>query len=207
MTWSKRAFDIGFALCVLAVLGPLLVVLILMILVLDGGPVFYVSERMKTADQGFWLWKLRTMKPDDNDFGVTGGDKEDRLTRTGRVLRKLRFDELPQLWNVLRGDISFVGPRPPLRYYVDQYPELYRKVLHSRPGITGLATIKYHKHEERLIAQCQTKEETDRVYQRRCIPTKAKLDLMYQSNANLCFDLVLIWETARGIFKNKRGRR
>jgi len=203
MTIPKRAFDILFALLLSAFLAPVLAVLSLIVLVLDGAPVFYVSERMKTASVGFWLWKLRTMKPDASDFGVSGGDKAGRLTRTGRWLRKTRFDELPQLWNVLRGDISFVGPRPPLRFYVEQFPELYSEVLKSRPGITGLATLRYHQHEEQLIALCSTKEETDAVYQRRCIPTKAKLDLIYQKHANLCFDLILIWATARGIFVRK----
>jgi lipopolysaccharide/colanic/teichoic acid biosynthesis glycosyltransferase len=196
VTWSKRIFDILFAVTISTVLGPVLVFLALAVLVIDGRPVFYVSERMKDVDQGFALWKLRTMRHVKNDGGVTGGDKANRLTRTGRILRKTRADELPQLWNVMRGDISFVGPRPPLRQYVESFPALYCDVLRSRPGITGLATLIYHRHKEMLISRCNTSAETDAVYQRRCVQMKARLDLIYQKHASFCFDLQLIWQTA-----------
>ena len=113
----------------------------------------------------------------------------------GRMLRKTRADEIPQLWNVLRGDMSFVGPRPPLRIYVERFPELYREVLKSRPGITGLATITYHRHEERLLAQCMSADETDRVYAQRCVPAKAKIDIIYQKHSSICFDVVIMTKT------------
>lgn len=204
MPLSKRLLD----LVVVALIGPplmvVLVLLVLVILIKDGRPVFYVSERMKTPTQGFDLWKLRTMKPTATDSGVTGGDKVDRMTQTGRFLRRTRMDELPQLWNVLRGDISFVGPRPPLRQYVERFPVLYGKVLQNRPGITGLASLVYHAHEERLIAGCTTPEETNAIYERKCVPTKAKLDLIYQKNWSVCFDLKLIWQTAHKAFSRNK---
>ena len=84
---------------------------------------------------------------------------------------------------------------------MEAFPALYARVLESRPGVTGLATLRFHKREEVLLADCATAEETDRVYRRRCVPVKARLDLIYQKNASACFDLVLIWETARGIFR------
>jgi len=196
MPLSKRMLDLGLAALLVVPVGAVLCILAVLILIKDGRPVFFVSERMKTVDQGFNLWKLRTMKPAAQDFGVTGGDKADRLTSMGGLLRRGRLDELPQLWNVIRGDISFVGPRPPLRVYVERFPQLYREVLQSRPGITGLASLIYHRHEEHLIAACKTAQQTDHVYASRCVPAKAKLDLIYQKNWSLCFDMRLIWDTA-----------
>jgi lipopolysaccharide/colanic/teichoic acid biosynthesis glycosyltransferase len=108
------------------------------------------------------------------------------------------LDEMPQLWNILKGDMSFVGPRPPLRVYVQDYPQLYGPVLHSRPGLTGLATLLYHAHEQRLLAKCQTPAETDAVYRRACVPRKARLDLIYQSKRSLCLDMALMWRTVFG---------
>ncbi|MGC9369396.1 MAG: sugar transferase [Paracoccaceae bacterium] len=203
MTFSKRVFDIVLALALSVLLLPVLLVVLAVMWLRDGRPLFYVSERMKTADEPFRLWKLRTMRPDSGDRGVSGGDKAHRVTRTGRMLRRYRLDEIPQLWNVLRGDMSFVGPRPPLREYVERFPETYREVLRSRPGITGLATEVFHAHEEWLLAKCETPEETDAVYARACVPRKARLDLIYQRHQSLCFDLVLLSRTAAKVF----GRR
>jgi lipopolysaccharide/colanic/teichoic acid biosynthesis glycosyltransferase len=150
---------------------------------------------MKTPTEGFGLVKFRTMSVTEADSGVSGGDKTARITGTGAMLRGKRLDELPQLWNVLKGDISFVGPRPPLRQYVDRFPDTYRAVLKSRPGVTGLASVRYHAHEERLLARTTTPEETDAVYARACVPRKARLDLIYQMHQSLCFDMAIMWET------------
>ena len=119
----------------------------------------------------------------------------DRITATGHVLRRYRLDELPQLWNILRGDISFVGPRPPLRHYVEKFPELYAEVLTSRPGITGMATLAFHRREEQLLAPCRTADETEEVYCRRCVPRKARLDLIYAQRRTLCSDVKLMFAT------------
>lgn len=195
MTISKRFFDVALALILATVLAGIIAVLALVLLVKEGRPVFYVSERMKTPNQGFSLIKFRTMKVVKDDSGVSGGDKNDRVTPFGRFLRKSRLDELPQLWNVLRGDISFVGPRPPLREYVERFPEVYHTVLASRPGITGLASVRYHAHEEMLLARCATAVETDTLYARACVPRKARLDLVYQDHQSLCFDVRIMLET------------
>ncbi|MEM1386565.1 MAG: sugar transferase [Pseudomonadota bacterium] len=200
MTPGKRALDIGLALILGIALLPLGVLVGAAMLVRDGRPVFYVSERMKGPRAPFQLWKFRTMTMVARDSGVSGGDKAARLTRTGRFLRRTRLDEIPQLWNVLRGDMSFVGPRPPLRLYVERFPALYARVLASRPGITGLATLYYHRHEERLLARCQSPEETDAVYGRACVPRKARLDLIYQKHRSLGMDLRLIAMTAARAF-------
>ena len=129
------------------------------------------------------------------DSGVSGGDKEHRITRTGAVMRRYRLDELPQLVNILRGDIGFVGPRPPLRRYVERFPDLYAEVLKDRPGVTGLATLVFHRTEERLLECCKSPEETEAVYERRCVPTKARLDLIYARRRNLCLDLRMMAAT------------
>lgn len=195
MTPAKRLFDIVGSLLLGLVLLPVAAITGLVILLVDGRPVFYLSERMQTPRRAFNLVKFRTMKPAPTDSGVTGRDKSGRITRTGQFLRRTRLDELPQLWNILRGDISFVGPRPPLRQYVERYPEIYGAVLRSRPGLTGLASVVYHGHEEWILGRCKTTEETDAVYSRACIPRKARLDLVYQSSRTICFDLLLMGKT------------
>ncbi|RVV96744.1 sugar transferase [Mesobaculum littorinae] len=203
MTPAKRMLDLALALVLSIVLAPVLVALIAVLWATSGRPIFYAAERMRAPDRPFRLWKLRTMTVVDTDSGVSGGDKASRITPAGRLLRKTRADEIPQLWNVLKGDMSFVGPRPPLRSYVERRPDLYARVLRSRPGITGLATLRYHRHEERLLARCRDAAETDRVYLRRCVPQKARLDLIYQENRTLCFDLALMWQTAAGVLRRR----
>lgn len=195
MTPAKRIADVALALVLSVVLAPVALAIALAILVADGRPVLYFSERARAPGRNFRLAKFRTMTVVDTDSGVSGGNKASRITRTGRVLRKTRLDEIPQLVNILRGDMSFVGPRPPLPQYVAQFPELYAKVLRSRPGVTGLATLVYHRTEERLLAACATPEETEEVYTRRCIPAKAQLDLIYQEHRSLCWDSLLTLAT------------
>lgn len=201
MTPAKRLFDLCVAIVLSLILAPVILIMAVVILVLDGRPVFYISERMKTPIQGFKLVKFRTMKTVASDSGVSGGDKSDRITRTGRFLRRSRLDEVPQLWNVLKGDISFVGPRPPLRQYVERFPAIYGPVLRSRPGITGLASVYFHAHEEHLLARSRSNAETDAIYSRACVPRKARLDLIYQNRRTLCMDMSIMLKT---VFKRLR---
>ena len=198
MSPSKRAFDIVLAVVLLIVLAPVMVAIAAVVWGVDGRPIFFASRRARDPVCNFDLWKFRTMTDDPADSGVTGGDKSARITRTGKMLRRTRLDELPQLWNVLRGDMSFVGPRPPLPRYVVMYPDIYREVLASRPGLTGLATLAFHRTEERILARCRTAGETERAYTRRCIPRKAQLDLVYAANRSICSDVLLILLTAIG---------
>lgn len=207
MTPQKRLLDLFFVLLLIGLLGPILLGLLLWLLLKEGRPVFYVSERMKAPGQPFMLWKLRTMTVADDDAGVSGGDKAARITRMGRFLRRTHGDEIPQLINVYRGDVSLVGPRPPLRSYVERFPEIYDEVLKSRPGLTGTASFFFNKHEERLLKNCRDARETDEVYARRCIPRKARLDLIYQRNRTICMDLWLMWLTAARIFRLPGGRK
>lgn len=208
MTPAKRIFDVAAALFLILLLALPFGILLIYLLLREGRPVFYVSERMRTPERPFMLWKLRTMRMVKADSGVSGGDKADRVTPMGKWLRKYRADEIPQLWNVLKGDMSFVGPRPPLRIYVDRFPEVYGRVLKSRPGVTGLATLYFHRREEQLLHDCVTPEQTDDVYVRRCIPRKAYLDEIYSNRRTLCMDVLLMINTVRGVtrFGRKSGK-
>ena len=201
MTLPKRLFDLTLSLLLGAVLLLPLGLLIVVLLVVEGRPIFYVSERMHSPTVGFSLIKLRTMAVNTGDGGVTGGNKSGQLSRVYRLLRRSRADEIPQLWNVIRGDMSLVGPRPPLRVYVEDFPALYAQVLRNRPGVTGLASLVFHTHEERLLAACTSAAQTDATYRTRCVPRKAALDLIYARNASVCYDLKLIAQTAAKPFK------
>lgn len=204
MTPGKRLLDFSLAIVLVLVLALPVLVIALWILIVDGRPIFYRSERMKSLTRPFTLWKFRTMTSDANDTGVSAGYKQPRITRTGRHLRANRLDELPQLLNILKVDMSFVGPRPPLRRYVELRPDLYGRVLQNRSGVTGLATLVFHVQEERLLARCSSSEETDRTYLTRCVPAKARLDLLWSRNRNFCYDISLIWETVRRVFARRR---
>ena len=203
MTFRKRIFDLFFASLLVVILGPIILWLIYKVFREQGRPIFYVAERMNGPDQSFGLWKFRTMTVVANDQGVSGGHKDARITPLGAKLRAKRLDEFPQLWNILRGDLSFVGPRPPLREYVEKHPELYARVLKSRPGVTGLATISFHKHEDLLLSRCETAQETEAVYNRICIPRKAQLDLIYQRNQSTCYDFDLVFQTIGNLFRRE----
>lgn len=207
MPVSKRLLDLTLLALMAPILVPVLALLALLALALQGRPIFYGAERMRGPRDAFTLWKLRTMTQSDSDSGVSGGDKSARITPLGRKLRRVRLDEVPQMLNILRGDISFVGPRPPLRQYVERFPALYGQVLKSRPGVTGLASLVYAGHEAWLLGRCKTREETDAVYARACVPRKARIDLIYQRHQSAGFDLWLVGVTTARVFGMARGRR
>ena len=176
-----------------------LAVLLPIVLVLQGRPFLFASERMATPERAFMLLKIRTMSASQNPrCRVLGGDITSLVTPIGRVLRRFRLDELPQIFNVLKGDIRFIGPRPPLRRYVEAYPALYRKVLMSKPGITGLATVMLHRREERILSKCKSAQDSDRAYRLYCIAPKARLDLLYEQRRSIGHDLIILfWTFAR----------
>ncbi len=207
MPRAKRLLDLGLLALLAPVLLPLLGTLALVSWLLQGRPVFYGAERMRSPQQGFILWKLRSMHVVSDDHGVSGGDKAARITPLGHHLRRMRLDELPQMINILRGEISFVGPRPPLRSYVEAFPEIYDTVLAMPPGVTGLASLVYAAHETRLLARCTTASETDALYRRACIPRKARLDLIYQRHQSPGFDLWLVGVTTARLIGLACGRR
>ena len=161
---------------------------------------------MRAPGQPFRLIKFRTMTAVEKDAGATGAHKAWRITRLGCILRRTRIDELPQLFNILKGDMSFVGPRPPLREYVERFPAVYAQVLKSRPGVTGLATLIYHRHEDRILARCTSAEATERAYYRRCLPAKLKIDLIYQRHRSLRLDLWILWNTLKIVISRRDER-
>lgn len=212
MTAAKRGFDIGFALVLLVPLSVVMTVVAVLLLVRQGRPILYPAVRMRSPDRAFTQWKFRTMVCDAADCGASGAHKNWRITRLGRILRDTRIDELPQLFNILRGDMSFVGPRPPLREYVERFPATYARVLQARPGVTGLATLIYHRHEDRIMASCATAEATESAYYRRCLPAKLRIEMIYLRHRTLALDLWIIWHTVkivvsrRDVRPRRRGR-
>ena len=193
------SLDQVFALILCPFVLFLLCVLYVIVVPLQGRPFFFSSERMRNIDQTFSLLKIRTMElPCHKECeSALGGDQKSRVTPIGAILRRTRLDELPQILNVLRGELRFIGPRPPLGRYVALYPDLYRAVLaDTPPGITGLATVVLHAREERLLSRCQTSDETDRVYRQRCIPIKARLDLIYRDRRSWALNARILWMTA-----------
>lgn len=213
MPLAKRLFDVGFALILLIPLGFVMLLVAGILLLKQGRPIFYVAERMRAPGHPFTQVKFRTMLRQEGDFGATGAHKHWRITPFGHFLRRSRIDELPQLFNILRGDMSFVGPRPPLREYVERFPAIYTQVLKSRPGVTGLATLIYHRHEDRILAGCKSAEATEAAYYRRCLPAKLKIDLIYQRHRSMAMDLWILWNTVKIVVSRRderprrRGRR
>ena len=203
---GKRITDIAVASVLLPVAVPVMAILAMILLVLQGRPVFHISCRCTAPGRTFGLIKFRTMTVAQNDSGASGGDKAARITPLGHWLRAHRLDELPQLINVLRGELSLIGPRAPLPEYVDRFPDLYARVLRNRPGLTGLATVVFHRHESRLLSVCRTATDTDAVYARRCIPRKARLDLIYQRRRSVMLDLWILARTLRVVFRPGRGQ-
>ncbi|WP_371823254.1 sugar transferase [Paracoccus sp. Z118] len=195
MTPGKRAFDIVFSLLLLIPLSLVMLVVAAILLVSQGRPILYVAPRMRSPDESFNQLKFRTMRRAAEDSGASGAHKNWRITRFGCILRRTRIDEMPQLFNILRGDMSFVGPRPPLREYVERFPREYAQVLQMRPGATGLATLIYHAHEDAIMASCGTAEATEQAYYRRCLPTKLQLDMIYLRRRSFALDMWIIWNT------------
>ena len=171
-----RLFDILFSVLGLILLSPIFIVLYIIIRTGSKGGAFYVQERIGKDGRPFMLYKFRTMHVGSDSEGLlTIGKDDNRITRVGYFLRKTKIDELPQLLNVLKGDMSLVGPRPEVRKYVDLYTEEQRKVLSVRPGITDYASIEY-VNENELLSKAS---DPDRVYIEEVMPDKIKLNMKY----------------------------
>ncbi len=189
---AKRLFDIVFAAGGLVVLLPVSFLIGVLIKLEDGGPVVYRQRRVGKGGKPFLIWKFRSMIVNADKKGVLvtkGGD--DRTTRIGRVLRRLKLDELPQLWNVLVGEMSFVGPRPEVQRYVDLYTPEQREILKFKPGITDMATMMF-RNEESLLAGCQ---DLEGFYLRHCVPKKIQLNLEYARRDSVLQDVWIIMRT------------
>ena len=188
----KRTFDFVVALLGLLLLFPLWVVVALSIRMDSPGPVFFRQERIGRGLRPFLIVKFRTMMRDAPRQGgsITFGN-DPRITRVGRILRKTKIDELPQLINVLKGEMSLVGPRPEVRPYVELFRQEYEDILKVRPGITDLASLRY-RNEAEVLGQSQNPEEE---YVRRILPEKIRLAKEYLQGASLAVDLALIFKT------------
>lgn len=171
-----RIVDILAALTGLVLLCPLFVIIALWIVLDNPGPVFYRQQRVGRNGKDFGLWKFRSMRVGSDKAGlITVGERDNRITRAGYYIRKYKLDELPQLINVLAGDMSLVGPRPEVRKYVDLYTPEQRNVLSVRPGITDYASIEYID-ENRLLAQSA---DPDKTYIEEIVPAKIALNMRY----------------------------
>lgn len=164
----------------------------------SNGPVFYKQKRVGRGNKDFDLYKFRSMRVGADKLGlITVGGRDPRITRSGYFIRKYKLDEFPQLINVLKGDMSIVGPRPEVRKYVDLYTPEQLQVLQVRPGITDPASIRY-RNENELLAQV---EEPERYYREVIMPDKLRLNLEYVQTMSLGEDLRLIFSTFRAILK------
>lgn len=187
----KRAFDVLVSFIALILLFPFFIVIALLIAFDSKGGVFYRQQRVGKDLKLFSILKFRTMKPNSEHFALTVGGRDSRITRIGYYLRKYKLDELPQLLNVLAGNMSIVGPRPEVKKYVDLYNVEQRKVLSVRPGITDLASIQYSNENEILAKYA----DPEKGYIEEVMPAKLKLNLQYIEKQSFLFDLGLILKT------------
>lgn len=186
----KYLFDRIFGLSGLLVLLPVIIIIAIVVLWKDGRPAFFLQQRVGKNGKLFPMVKFRTMRHNEgsNTVSVRG---DSRITPFGAFLRKYKLDELPELWNVLIGQMSFVGPRPDVPGYADQLHGDDRKILELRPGITGPATLKYANEEELLATVENPQQYNDEVI----FPDKVKINLEYYKHHHLFMDIKIIIKT------------
>lgn len=191
---SKRVFDLVFASLGLILLAPVFVVVAVLIKLDSPGPVFFKGERVGQYGKMFRIFKFRSMIPDAPQKGAAITCKDDpRITRVGRILRKTKLDELPSLVNVLRGEMSLVGPRPESPVWVARYTPEQRSVLSVKPGITGLAQVKYRSEESLLSGQNLEQEYLE------IMEDKLSIDLNYVEASSFFLDLLVLIDTAKAL--------
>jgi len=190
---GKRILDIAFSAAVLILALPLLALIAVAVRLSSRGPILFRQERVGKGGVGFGILKFRSMRANaENDGLQITGAGDQRVTRVGSVLRRTKLDELPQFWNVLRGDMSLVGPRPEVPRYVAMYGPEERAVLSIRPGITDPASIS-HRHEEKLLGR---QVDPEQFYVRELMPQKLALNLKYLADISFVNDIRLICRTA-----------
>ena len=204
MTRAKRTLDLVAAGAGLVLLAPLLAVVAVLVKSEDGGPVFFWQERVGYRGRPFRIWKFRTMVPDAAARGLplTVG-RDARVTRIGAWLRRLKLDELPQLFNVLVGEMTLVGPRPEVPCYVESYSTEQQRVLELVPGITDEASIRYVAESALLAASL----DPERVYVSEIVPDKIRLNLAYAAHATVWSDMWVILATLRRLVGSRNGAR
>ena len=194
----KRTFDIGVSFVGLILLSPLMLLAALAIKLDSPGPIMFRQKRIGKGFRPFLIYKFRTMVQGASDRrrSLTVGD-DPRITSSGRFLRRTKIDEIPQLINVLKGDMSFVGPRPEVPEFVELFREDYEEILTVRPGITDLASVKY-RDEAAVLGHCNNPQEE---YLRHVLPDKINLNKEYIRRSSFFFDLTLILKTVRKLFE------
>lgn len=193
----KRIFDILFSLPCLIILSPLFLVIAIIIKIDSKGSVFYKQDRVGKNNSDFKVFKFRSMRVDSDRVGLlTVGGRDPRITSAGYYLRKYKIDELPQLYNVLIGEMSIVGPRPEVRKYVGLYDEDQKKVLEVKPGITDLASIQYRNENELL----EKSEDPEEYYIKVIMPDKLRININYMNDRSIFKDMKVILKTIGAIF-------
>lgn len=188
----KRLFDILASFIGLIIISPVFLILGIWIKLDSKGPVFYKQIRVGRGNKDFFLYKFRSMQVGaDKDGLITVGGRDPRVTRSGYYIRKYKLDEFPQLINVLKGDMSLVGPRPEVRKYVEMYTPEQMHVLDVRPGITDLASIRYRNENELL----EKAEDPDKYYIEVIMQDKLRINLEYVRNHSFLYDIKLIFGT------------
>ncbi len=191
----KRLFDFVMSLFGLFILSPILVVLSVAIVISSGFPIFFTQVRIGKKERPFLLMKFRTMRKGASGLQITA-DKDPRITKIGDFLRKYKLDELPQLLNILLGQMSFVGPRPEVKKYVDMYTSDEKQILRVKPGLTGLDSLNFSDESKLLKAS----ENPERTYINDILPQKIKLNLEYIQNMSFTTDLKIILATIIKVF-------
>ena len=186
----KRIFDVCCAAVGLVLTSPILLAASVAVGTTSPGGVLFRQERMGRGGKPFTIYKFRSMRKDNAGLKITTGH-DARVTGVGKFLRKSKIDELPQLWNVLKGDMSFVGPRPEVREYTDLYNEEQRQIFLVRPGITDLASIEFRNENDLLTGS----DDPNRTYIEEIMPYKIDLGLTYIENLSLGYDIKLILRT------------
>jgi len=194
----KRLLDIFFALFGIVLLSPVFLVAAIFIKKEDGGPLLYSGIRVGLNGNYFRMHKFRTMVVNaDKIGGSSSADDDPRITRTGKILRKFKLDELPQLFNVLKGQMSFVGPRPDVPLYVNMFTQAERAILSVRPGITDWASL-WNSDEGSILAGSV---DPEKAYMEKIRPEKIRLQLKYVKERNIWMDFVIIFLTIVKILK------
>ena len=191
----KRTFDIILSIFAIFLLFPSFLVVSFLIVIDSGFPKFFLQKRIGRDAKEFNIIKFRTMKKNNENITITVSD-DSRITRIGKYLRKTKIDELPEILNVLFGQMSFVGPRPDVKGYADKLKGANRKILALRPGITGPASLKYYNEEYILSQKSNPKKYNDEVI----FPDKVKINMDYFHNRSFFLDLKIIFATIFRIF-------
>lgn len=192
----KRAFDIIVSILMIILLSPVLVAVSIWIKLDSKGPVFYRQERITQYGREFRIYKFRTMVTGADKIGTLVTTKNDsRITRVGEKIRKCRLDEIPQLFNILLGDMSFVGTRPEVKKYVDAYTNEMMATLLLPAGVTSLASIQYRDEDEILAKYVNEEHSVDEVYVEKILPDKMKYNLKYLKSFSIVEDIVLCVKT------------